>query len=74
MRLTQAQWDNVALWQRFLDVALNGVLINMLVARWPTRIVCVDACPQGMGGYSLQSSVAWRLYSSMYCTVLPVGV
>jgi hypothetical protein len=37
------------------------VSINRLVARWPTRIVRVDACPQGIGGYGLQSGVAWRL-------------
>ena len=40
--------------------AAEGISINRLVCRWPTRIVKVDACPQGMGGYCLQSGIAWR--------------
>ena len=60
-RLSQPQWDDLGLCRGFLDVALRGVPIGRLVARWPTRIVRVDACPQGMGGYGLQSGVAWRL-------------
>ena len=59
VKLTQSQWDDLGLWEEFLDSALDGVSINRLVARWPTRIVRVDACPQGMGGYGLQSGVAW---------------
>ncbi len=35
-------------------------MINCLVCRWPTHIVRVDACPQGMGRYCLQSGIAWR--------------
>ena len=61
VKLSQPQWDDLELWRGFLDVALRGVPVGRLVARWPTRIVRVDACPQGMGGYGLQSGVAWRL-------------
>ena len=60
--LTQAQRDDLGLWKVFLDSALRGVSINRLVARWPNRIVRVDACPQGMGGYGLLSGVAWRIH------------
>ncbi len=47
-----------------MDAAAEGISINRLVFRWPTRIVSVDACPQGMGGYGLQSGVAWRMLLS----------
>ena len=61
VRLSQSQVDDLALWERFLDSAARGISINRLVYRWPTRVVRVDACPQGIGGYGLQSGVAWRL-------------
>jgi hypothetical protein len=61
VKLSQSQLDDLGLWRRFLDSALQGVSINRLVARWPNRIVRVDACPQGMGGYCLQSGIAWRI-------------
>jgi hypothetical protein len=49
------------LWEAFVDAAANGVSKNRLVFRWLSRIVRVDACPQGIGGYGLQSGIAWRL-------------
>jgi hypothetical protein len=58
--LSGPQLDNLVLWKRFLQHAAEGILINRLVCRWPTQIVRLDACPQGMGGYCLQSSIAWR--------------
>ena len=58
--LSGPQLDDLVLWKRFLQHAAEGISINRLVCRWPTRIVRVDACPQGMGGYSLQSGIAWR--------------
>ena len=61
VKLSQSQWDDIGLWKGFLDSALLGVSINRLVARWPTRIVRVDTCPQGIGGYGLQSGIAWRI-------------
>jgi hypothetical protein len=57
--LSGPQLDNLVLWKHFLQHAAEGILINRLVCRWPTRIVRVDACPQGMGGYCLQSGIAW---------------
>jgi hypothetical protein len=44
-----------------VDAAAEGISINRLVFCWPSRIVRVDACPQGMSGHGLQSGVAWRL-------------
>ena len=61
VKLSDSQIADLELWEVFLDAAAKGILINRLVFRWPTRIVRVDACPQGMGGYGLQSGVAWHL-------------
>jgi hypothetical protein len=58
--LSGPQLDNLVLWKHFLQHAAVGISINRLVCRWPTQIVRVDACPQGMGGYCLQSGIAWR--------------
>jgi hypothetical protein len=59
-RLTRMQLEDLELWRKFLRKAADGISINKLVCRWPTRIVRVDACPQGMGGYCLESGIAWR--------------
>jgi hypothetical protein len=59
-RLTRMQLEDLALWRKFLRKAADGISINKLVCRWPSRIVRVDACPQGMGGYCLESGIAWR--------------
>ncbi|KAI2509947.1 hypothetical protein MHU86_4512 [Fragilaria crotonensis] len=61
VKLSNSQVADLKLWETFLDAAAKGISINRLVFRWPTRIVRVDACPQGMGGYGLQSGIAWRL-------------
>jgi hypothetical protein len=61
VKLSDSQVADLQLWEVFLEAAAKGVSINRLVFWWPTRIVCVDACPQGMGGYGLQSGIAWRL-------------
>ena len=58
--LSGPQLDDLVLWNRFLQHAAEGISINRLVCRWPTRIVRVDSCPQGIGGYCLQSGIAWR--------------
>jgi hypothetical protein len=54
------QLEDLELWRKFLRKAADGISINKLVCRWPTRIVRVNACPQGMGGYCLESGIAWR--------------
>jgi hypothetical protein len=45
--------------ETFLQDTAEGISINCLVCRWPTQIVRVDACPEGMGGYCLQSATTW---------------
>ena len=52
--------EDLALWDTILQRANKGVSINLIVTREPTRICWSDACPFGLGGYSL-SGRAWRL-------------
>jgi hypothetical protein len=52
--------EDLLLWEGFLSQANRGVPMNLLVTREPEKICWSDACPFGMGGYSL-SGRAWRL-------------
>jgi hypothetical protein len=65
IQLSEAAVDDLALWQQILTSANQGVSMNLLVTREPNRICWSDACPFGLGGYSL-SGQAWRLQ-------IPVG-
>ena len=52
--------DDLRLWEAILRRANQGISLNLIVTREPSRICWSDACPFGMGGYSL-SGRAWRL-------------
>ncbi len=43
----------------FLKLAHEGIIMNQISYRKPTHSYRADACPFGMGGYSL-SGRAWR--------------
>jgi hypothetical protein len=49
------------LWLEFLRKAHRGINLNLLTLRQPTNIVITDACPNGMGGFSVSSGKAWRV-------------
>ena len=49
------------LWRFFLTKANLGVSINLVTIRKPTRICWSDACPFGIGGYSLVTGRGWRV-------------
>ena len=51
---------DLRLWKEILLRAHAGVSINLIVTREPDRICWSDACPSGLGGYSI-SGRAWRL-------------
>ena len=55
----QARAD-LMLWKDILATAHGGIPINLIVSREPNRICWSDACPFGIGGYSL-SGRAWRI-------------
>ena len=57
--------EDLKLWKEILMRVHAGISINLIMTREPDRICWSDACPFGMGGYSV-SGRAWRLQ-------LPVG-
>lgn len=60
-RPPSAVTQDLQLWTTFLDYAHAGVSMNLLTTRMPTHILLSDACPHGMGGYSIGSGRAWHL-------------
>ena len=52
--------EDLRLWKEILLRAHAGVSINLIVTREPDRVCWSDACPFGLGGYSI-SGRAWRL-------------
>ena len=59
--LTTETVHDLRLWETFLVKAHKGVSLNLVVTRKPTRICWSDACPFGIGGYSLTTDRAWRV-------------
>ena len=59
-RVSAAAIEDLRLWLGFLSHANRGVSMNLLVTREPDMVCWSDACPLGIGGYSL-SGRAWRL-------------
>ena len=51
---------DLELWVEFLRDAHRGISINLLITRQPDRICWSDACPFGIGGYSITGR-AWRI-------------
>jgi hypothetical protein len=46
--------------ETFLPKIHMGISINLLTYRRPTHIIFSDACPKGLGGYSVNTGKAWR--------------
>ena len=54
---------DLRLLKRVLELANDGISMNNLVYRKPTHPSRVDACPFGIGGYSVRrGGIAWRWY------------
>jgi hypothetical protein len=60
VRLNDDEIADLTLWLEFLDLARQGISINILTVRTPTRMAWSDSCPFGLGGYSLKGR-AWRI-------------
>ena len=60
VRLNEQEVADLKLWLEFLDFAREGISINILTVRTPTRMAWSDSCPFGLGGYSLKGR-AWRI-------------
>ena len=61
-RLTMSReaMEDLDLWAEFLAHTHSGISMNLLVTRTPDKVCWSDACPYGIGGYSL-SGRAWRI-------------
>lgn len=57
------------LWVSLLDKAHTGISFNMITLRVPTNILITDACPKGIGGFSVSTGKAWRLDISRFSHV-----
>ncbi|MGH7974512.1 MAG: hypothetical protein ACREBR_03205, partial [bacterium] len=60
IHLAQRHIDDLLLWKDFISQARAGMSINLLIYRDPTHVFRSDACPHGIGGYSMFSGKAWR--------------
>ena len=67
IRFTSEELKDLALWQQFLRSAREGISINLLVVRTPTRLAWSDSCPFGLGGYTL-GGYAWRIRVPRDCS------
>ena len=59
-RLSLREIEDLKLWDALLDQAHDGISLNGLTLRNPTRLGFSDSCPQGLGGYT-HAGRAWRL-------------
>ena len=61
LQLHKSEVDDLVLWKAFLHSANQGISLNNLVLRTPSRTCWSDSCPLGMGGFALESGKVWRL-------------
>jgi hypothetical protein len=61
LKVRAAVADNLHLWIELLAKANQGISINLIVTRQPSRVCWSDLCPFGIGGYSLVTGFAWRI-------------
>jgi hypothetical protein len=66
VRFATEELADLRLWLEFLDMAHQGMSINLLVMRTPTRIAWSDSCPFGIGGYTMIGH-AWRIRVPQEC-------
>jgi hypothetical protein len=59
VRLSDDCHKDLLLMLRFLEIARQGINMNLLAFRRPTHIYRSDSCPFGLGGYS-DNGFAWR--------------
>jgi len=60
VRLSLNELEDLSLWKGFLRKAREGISMNLLTIRMPTRLGWSDSCPYGLGGFTLDGR-AWRL-------------
>ena len=60
LRLSNKEIEDVILWDILLEQAHQGIFMNGLVLRNPTRMGFFDSCPLGLGGFTYGGR-DWRL-------------
>ena len=60
IRLSRQERLDLKLWEHFLKVGKEGISLNLIIDRMPTRMAWSDSCPVGIGGYTLGGR-AWRI-------------
>jgi hypothetical protein len=60
IKFSLEETEDLKLWLTFLASAHQGISLNKITTRQPSRISWSDACPHGIGGYLL-SGRAWRI-------------
>jgi hypothetical protein len=61
LKVTGEVLDDFVLWRGLLARAHQGISMNLIVTRQPTRLGWSDSCPFGIGGFRLHSGKAWRI-------------
>jgi hypothetical protein len=65
--LRLSEKSDLSLMLSFLDMAKDGISINNVVFRKPTKIYRSDASEFGIGGYNITSGSAWRFEIPIDC-------
>ena len=52
VRRSEKELYDVKLWQHLLKQAHQGISLNGIVLRHPTRMTFSDSCPLGLGGFT----------------------
>jgi hypothetical protein len=60
-RLSALERNDLQSCLRYLDMAREGIDINLLVSRVPDLVIPTDACLYQVGGYDLPDGHGWRL-------------
>jgi hypothetical protein len=60
VKITGKVLTDLQLWLFFLRIARDGISINLLVSRSPTKVGWSDLCPFGIGGTDARGQ-AWRI-------------
>jgi hypothetical protein len=60
IRLSLQVLSDLDLWKSLLQRAHQGISLNLITTRQPTRICFSDSCPIGIGGWNLRGK-AWRI-------------
>ena len=60
VKITGKVLTDLQLWLFFLGIARNGISINLLVSRSPSKVGWSDSCPFGIGGTDARGR-AWRI-------------